>query len=128
MGLRGIPDGLTATYLVKPTHCRTGTLFFQRVRNIKFTYPLIKIKTGNPVLIFMVGVTRFELATPCTPCKYSTRLSYTPTRTTILNKSTKITNTFFDINMGKDAYCWHDHNTIKYILFRALYNNQTKEK
>ena len=49
MGLRGIPDGLTATYLVKPTHCRTGTLFFQRVRNIKFMYPLIKIKDGQIV-------------------------------------------------------------------------------
>ena len=43
-------------------------------------YPLIKIKIGTrPIVIFMVGVTGFEPATPCTPCKYSTRLSYTPT-------------------------------------------------
>lgn len=27
---------------------------------------------------FLVGVTGIEPATPCTPCKYSTRLSYTP--------------------------------------------------
>ena len=47
-------------------------------------------KTGNDIskshkLVFlnmigkMVGVTRFELATPCTPCKCATRLRYTPT-------------------------------------------------
>ena len=33
---------------------------------------------------FVVGVTGIEPATPCTPCKYSTRLSYTPTMCVIL--------------------------------------------
>lgn len=33
----------------------------------------------------MVGVTGFEPTTPCTPCKYSTRLSYTPTTGIIYN-------------------------------------------
>ncbi len=35
---------------------------------------------------FMVGATGIEPATPCTPCKYSTRLSYAPTTRGILNQ------------------------------------------
>jgi hypothetical protein len=30
-------------------------------------------------LIQLVGARRFELPTPCTPCKYATRLRYAPT-------------------------------------------------
>ena len=37
----------------------------------------------------MVGVTGFEPATPCTPCKYSTRLSYTPTQTHLYNRTAR---------------------------------------
>ena len=49
----------------------------------------------------MVGVTGFEPATPCTPCKYSTRLSYTPTAHEYYYVQPQNTNTF----LGKDAYC-----------------------
>lgn len=35
---------------------------------------------GSGLLLSMVGVAGFELATPCTPCKCATRLRYTPTR------------------------------------------------
>ena len=34
----------------------------------------------------MVGATGIEPATPCTPCKYSTRLSYAPTTIDILKQ------------------------------------------
>lgn len=42
----------------------------------------------------MVGVTGFEPATPCTPCKYSTRLSYTPNNASILTQPEKNYNNF----------------------------------
>src|SRR5436190_513336 len=32
----------------------------------------------------MVGATRFELATPCTPCRCATRLRYAPTESEII--------------------------------------------
>src|SRR3982751_4001838 len=32
-------------------------------------------------LIYMVGARRFELPTPCTPCRCATRLRYAPTQT-----------------------------------------------
>ena len=32
----------------------------------------------NPLKIRMVGLARFELTTSCTPCKRSTKLSYSP--------------------------------------------------
>ncbi len=31
------------------------------------------------ILVEMVGAARFELATPCTPCRYATGLRYAPT-------------------------------------------------
>ena len=43
----------------------------------------------------MVGVTGFEPATPCTPCKYSTRLSYTPNNGLILPQQYKNYKYFF---------------------------------
>ena len=36
-------------------------------------------------VIPMVGATGIEPATPCTPCKYSTRLSYAPTYAYLYN-------------------------------------------
>ena len=53
------------------------------------------------LLLSLVGVTGFEPATPCTPCKYSTRLSYTPTAHEYYYVQPQNTNTF----LGKDAYC-----------------------
>ena len=37
------------------------------------------VSTNSTTRAFvLVGVARFELATPCTPCKCATRLRYTP--------------------------------------------------
>ena len=33
----------------------------------------------HPLYSYRVGVPRFELGTPCTPCKCATKLRYTPT-------------------------------------------------
>jgi len=45
----------------------------------------------------LVGTARFELATPCTPCKYATRLRYAPTDSIKLTNSiiSEITHRFY---------------------------------
>src|SRR3954470_22927199 len=39
---------------------------------------------AGPLTIRLVGATRFELATPCTPCRCATRLRYAPTELEII--------------------------------------------
>ena len=38
------------------------------------------VPIGTGLMLSLVGVAGFELATPCTPCKCATRLRYTPTK------------------------------------------------
>lgn len=54
-----------------------------------------KIKPARGRFDFLVGVTGIEPATPCTPCKYSTRLSYTPTTRQIYTIGIQNTTNFF---------------------------------
>src|ERR1035437_156058 len=51
----------------------------------------------------MVGTARFELATPCTPCKCATRLRYVPNP----NKMLLFSTSFFPIDTAF-IYCTHE--------------------
>ncbi len=44
--------------------------------------PCLASRSGidNPLIFKVVGLARFELTTSCTPCKRSTKLSYSPRR------------------------------------------------
>lgn len=80
--LRGIPDDLIAHSLsnlliVEPDNC---------VIRFDVRVPADNKKRHLTVSFFiMVGATGIEPATPCTPCKYSTRLSYAPTYAYLYN-------------------------------------------
>lgn len=71
----------------------------------------------------MVGVTGFEPATPCTPCKYSTRLSYTPTADAYYYVCLKITIFFWEKTR---IVCVKAHVYIKSV--RTSINNINKRK
>ena len=71
----------------------------------------------------MVGVTGFEPATPCTPCKYSTRLSYTPNNGLILPQQYKNYKYFF---LGKHTHC-HPCPT-RAIIFSSGHNKTNNKK
>ena len=60
-----------------------------------------KIKTAKMRFEFLVGVTGIEPATPCTPCKYSTRLSYTPTNKRMLNHNPTKSNKKIPVKPGQ---------------------------
>ena len=77
--LWGTRNDLIALYLsnllvVEPWHT-------VNVCDVDFVIPTVNKKqtAHGGCFLFMVGATGIEPATPCTPCKYSTRLSYAPT-------------------------------------------------
>src|SRR5258708_22702662 len=55
----------------------------QRVTEVLRPYSYPCVRNGPLVL---VGAPRFELGTPCTPCKCATRLRHAPTRLFLFGK------------------------------------------
>ena len=54
----------------------------QRIEPDMFLGSFLAARSGidNPLIFKVVGLARFELTTSCTPCKRSTKLSYSPRR------------------------------------------------
>jgi hypothetical protein len=51
----------------------------QRVQTVAEAPKLLRNRSYGIDCLRLVGATRFELATPCTPCKCATRLRHAPT-------------------------------------------------
>ena len=51
------------------------------VNELAIKYSIIKFPFKQRLVKYLlVGAVRFELTTPCTPCKYATRLRYAPNK------------------------------------------------
>ena len=67
---------LLCQILAKTRHKKTGlkARSFESLYFVEYTVLMYKL------LILLVGARRFELPTPCTPCKCATRLRYAPNK------------------------------------------------
>ena len=97
-----------------PTHAHTHNLCILQIQSNLIVILETKI---------MVGVTGFEPATPCTPCKYSTRLSYTPTTRFIIYHNEIKNNAFLYWNT-----CILPHTTQQCIIKMSGHNLTIKPK
>ena len=82
-----------------PAYFRLPLLLVEQLPRWFVSMPSASLKQKNRhkrrIFVLMVGMTGFEPATTCTPCKCATRLRYIPNSNIYIERLTKKSKTFF---------------------------------